>query len=52
MKTLKWLHSRLWDNTPGYLLGGWCPLWLLLAEEWLACKIPDSWFDQNDSCLL
>ncbi len=48
---MKWLWSRLWDHTPGYHLGSWCPLWLLRFEEWVAKKFPDSWYDQNDDCL-
>lgn len=51
---MKWLFSRMWDNTPGDLwfkATGRLPWnWVMNAEEWLAMRFPDSWFDQNDSC--
>lgn len=49
MKSLKWLHSRMWDCcVPSYCLGHLCPEWVLRAEERVAMRLPDSWFDQNN----
>lgn len=55
---MKWLWSRLWDNMPSSWV--WkvfgpdvCQKselhWLLMViEEWVCMRFPDSWYDQND----